>query len=134
VKQGERALFFTLWGLILVCVGLWKFWPDSASLPPAPFPSITLREDLHQLMTSALITEAAPGHFTVTLNVSDPYRARLQGKDRQIQVGYQYLRERTLLSDGAVAVRLDPGESRMTITLPNPERVSPQTIHLYLAQ
>jgi hypothetical protein len=134
MRKGEKALFYTLWALIILATGLWKFWPTGISGPSVPKPAVALRKDLHRLIASAEVTEVAAGHFLLTLNVSRAYQRLLKGEDKLIQVGYQLLRGRTLLYASAVAVRVESSEKEIMVTLPNPERVSPHIIQLYLAQ
>lgn len=130
--NSERALFFSLWGIVFLFVGIWKFWPTPGN--SAEFlPPLTIGAELRTLFEDGATTKASPTFFTAQLRLTKQYRELLSGDEKRIHVGYRLLHEDSVLSEGVVPCLIRPQDSTVTLTLQNPERVYPKNIQLYLS-
>jgi hypothetical protein len=132
-EASERILFFTLWGLMFIGFGIWKFWPDSGRAVAVSLPPLTIASELKTLFDQGSTTQSLPTFFTVQLHVAKRYRELLSGDEKKIFVGYQLLREDRVLSEGVVPCVIRPQDATVTLALQNPERVFPRSIQVFLS-
>lgn len=131
-RHSERALFVTIWLVLLLGFGFWKFSARDFRVQDRQ-PKLHLTRDLASLFEGAWIEEVRPTQFTVRMKLSDAYRSRLKNENSQLNIGFEMRGGSTVLKRGTAACLVTRSINGTHIQLSNPDRISPKEIHLYLA-
>jgi len=131
-STGEKTLFLSLWGIIILVVSMWWLWPQPVSNTISS-PEIELARNITPIFSTAQVTPSATlADFRVTLRLSEEYLKDLQGESKQLELGVRLLSEQSVLEETKVFCLLTPGEPLTHLSIPNPQRFHPKRLLLYL--
>lgn len=131
-SRPEKALFVSLWGVLILGVALWNFWPSEPETYEDPLPTIILANELTSWFQTAAVTSATATTYTIEIQFQQKYVESLDGDKRKAHLAYHFMRETTVLSQGIAEVEIPP-EGLIKLVLPNPNRVAARRIQLSLA-
>ena len=131
-KKKKKALFVTMWLILLLGFGLWWFSKRDFRIAYAP-PKLHLTSDLESLFDQAWIEEVRPTKITVRLRLTDGYRQRLGNENSQLNIGFEMRGGNSTIKRGSAPCLVTREINGTSVQLENPDRVSPREIHLYLA-
>lgn len=127
----ERILFTSIWGVLFLTAALWHFWPNRPMEAPA-YPDVVLGSELSSWFVRAKIIKTTPTLFRAEIELQKSYVENKNWEERQIHLAYHLMGDRSVLSQGVIACRIQP-EGLMEIDVPNPNRLTPRLIQLSLA-
>jgi hypothetical protein len=133
MKTSEKILFFTLWGFILLGVGLWKFRVKTPTDQPAAV-ELVLNQELGSFFSSAVLTSEDKDSYQVKFSVHPTYLASLSGDSTRLHLKYDLLVNEKVAYENTIAVTVLPHKSELATSLPNPLKLSSKTIALSLAR
>lgn len=132
MKAAERTLFFSLWGVLLLGLAIWRFWPAEPKPVEDPHPGVILADELINWFDRAKVVEQTPTRYRIEVTIRPSYLEKLRGETGRIQLGFHLRSENLVLSQGVVECVVQP-EGKITVDIPNPNRVSARTVQLTLA-
>lgn len=119
--------------MLLLGSALWYFWPKPPQTLAVEMP-VSLGPELTPWFTSPKTIQADPSRFQIQLDLQSDFRQANPDFARQVQLGYSFMGRNRVLFEGIVPCRLDATKRNSELTLPNPHRVNPQSIHLFIAR
>ena len=123
-------MFYSLWLVLILGIGLWRLQSRPRPDPLKKGPELIISKEISGWFLPQTSIEAKPSRFVISLKTSPAYLSKLGGKEREFQIGYQFLGGTTVLASGNVPCRMKP---EVELILPNEKRISPRRIRLYLA-
>lgn len=131
--HADKVMFLTLWGILLLALGLWKFRPRVTASEPS-ISEIKVSNELNPFFSRVRLRSIAPTYFTLQVEVRKEYTARLGGDAKSVILGYQFSKDQKELYKGHLSLNI-PADSRdLEVTLPNPQGVHARQIELFLAR
>lgn len=131
-KSSERTLFYSLWVVLLLAFGIWKFWPGERYAGDANV-DILLNQELSPWFSHAIPKGFRRGRYVVELKLTPEYRKSLQGLRRKIQLSYDMTAGEGLTHTGIIDCLLRPQKPTTKIQIPNPFSENAQRIELSFA-
>lgn len=129
----EKVLFITIWGMILLGVGLWKFRVKSPAASGSPI-QVVLTPELEGFFSSATLVSEDNDTYKIKFNVQPNYLASLSGDPTKLHLKYGLLVNDKTAYENTLAVTVAPHRNDLSTNLPNPMKVSTKTISLSLAR
>lgn len=135
----EKALFLSLWGIIILVACLCWLWPTLRSAPATarlPTPEVELAKNITPLFDAVQITPTESIDFRASLHLNPEFAEGLQKlpeKERQLEISARFFSGETVLEEVKVPCLVRAGESWTTVQVPNPQRYHPKRVLLYLA-
>jgi hypothetical protein len=127
----EKTLFTSLWILLALGFGIWKFWPRETEITLMDDPKVTLSQELLPLIERAELKKIVPSEYLVSVTLKMDFYKKINGANSPIRIGYEFNREKSF--GGGISV-LGPFSSPTSLlALSNPDRVSAKEIRLFLA-
>jgi hypothetical protein len=132
LSPGERALFVSLWIILLLSVGIWKFWPHESVVKLMDDPKITVSDELKSVVLSAELHGAVPSRYQISITLTADFYQKFKDAHQPVRIGYDLRRDDSGFGGGVTV--LNPSTSaRSILNLSNPQLVSAKEIRLYLA-
>jgi len=132
-RKSERALFFTIWAVILVGIGIWKFQPLKQPYSEEMV-QVLLSPEIRIWLNYAQVRSRGRNRYLLDLEITSEYRAALQGKPREIHLGYRMTNSKNGSERGVASFFVDPRRGDSQISLPNPKKLFAEKIELFLAK
>ncbi len=132
VKAAEKALFLTLWSIIIIGISIWVFWPK-ASERVIPTPELELGKNVSPIFGSAFVTPTPNAEYHVTLHLLPEYLTELGKEEKELELGVRFLGDTSVIEETKVYTRLRADEPIANIVIPNPKHYHPKRLLLYLA-
>jgi len=130
--SSERALFFSLWLILILLFGIYKFRPRELAQVPNE-PPVKVAIDLDGLLGKHRYIRITPSEYELEFVVPAEYRARVGGDPKTLQLSYQLMSESGVLSSGVAPCVIHSKENTSRVVLRNPQRVSPKSVQIFLA-
>lgn len=129
-KQSEKALFISLWILIILGVALWKFWPTfQVKVDPTP---VMLSKELEVMFGGGRVKAFGGTHINLEISVNHDYQSRVAGESKRVSLGFHLMRKDTSFSTGHINVAIPISDKYLSLELPNPQGSRPTAIQLFL--
>ncbi len=132
LPKKERPLFITIWVILILCFGIWKFWPKEASVTLMDDPKVTFADELKPVFESAKLQNTSLTRYEVLVKLRPDFFHRFKESTLPVRIGYDLRRDQSVF-DGGITVLNPPATDVVTLTITNAQRVSAKEIKLYLA-
>lgn len=132
IKASEKALFLTLWSIIIIATSIWAFWPK-ASERVIQAPELELAKNISPIFQSGLVTPTPNAEYHVTLHLLPEYMNQLGQEEKELEMGVRFLGETSVIEETKVYTQLRAAEPITKIIIPNPKHYHPKRLLLYLA-
>lgn len=114
-ESSERALFYSIWIVILIAVAFWKLRPaterNAADIP------VVLAPEVQPWFSEAVVQRAKGNALTIGFVLTPEYRRTLRTGSSEVRVGYRISVPSGQSVEGATTVRLSSertlGEARL---------------------
>lgn len=128
-ERAERALFYSIWAVLLIGFALWKFRPTHEG-PVAEVP-ITLAPEVRPWFSEGVVQRFRGNSLTVGLVLTPEYRRTLR-KTSTVDVGYRLTHPTATPSEGSTPVRMSPDSSVGVALVNNPSREPATKVEFFL--
>ncbi len=129
-ERAERALFYSIWAVLILGFAIWKFRPHTEG-PPAEVP-ITLAPEVRPWFSEGVVQRASGNAITIGLVLTPEYRKTLRNGSNPVNVHYRVSHPKAVASEGLTSVRLSPENSMGTALVNNPSREPATKIEFFL--
>ncbi len=124
-NNAESILYWLIWGVIIIVVAIWRFWP-SETIDIENHPQVVVEPVLTQLLSQVELHSKTASDFTLKIN---RHPASLS---QRVFIDYRLLTDSGLHYDGKVA---DEGQEELhLLRLPNPKRLPATKVELRLSR
>jgi hypothetical protein len=131
-ESAERALFYSIWAVILIGVALWRFRPvPEAQVVDVP---ISLSKELRPWFSEGVVQRSRGNSLTIGLSLTSDYRRTLRQGRTEILLGYRISSGEGTSAEGAATVRLSPDTTLGTTLIQHDLKERPVRLDLFLRQ
>jgi hypothetical protein len=131
--KGERALLLSLWAIIFLTFGIWKFWPGEAHIDTLDDPKLVVAGELSAMFESVRLQSKTPTNYQAEVTLKKSFLNSYRSSGTPFRIGYDLDKGGSVHWRGVT--RLTPGdEPQSIVSLSNPERISATQIRFYLAR
>lgn len=129
-ERAERALFYSIWAVILLGAALWKFRPGPEA-PPKELP-VRLTAEVRPWFSEGVVQRSRGNSFTVGLVLTPEYKRTLRKGPASVDVGYRISHATGAPFEGATTVHISPEGALGTALLTDPVKALPTGIEFFL--
>lgn len=120
-KRSERALFFSLWTVLILGAAIWYFYPSSRPTARDGSPEVTIAPEMKSWFSEARLALFEPPRYTVRLTPTPQYLKTLKGEKRTIHLSYRLVSKDNNAQSGLVACVVDPEKPAVSIVISHPQ-------------
>jgi len=132
-KSKERALYLSLWLILLMGLVFWRMLSSSQPASPPP-PEIQLSAELGPIFQTVQIIDSTRSTFQLKLFPTARYLETLRsGESRRLEIAYEFHGSQWPLFTGSTPLLLKQGAASAIVELDNPKRIWVDRIRLFLA-